>query len=126
MNKIFALLISVVLIFSLAACGVPTDTDNETNSTEIVEQQSTVKWKEFLKEYEAWIDEYILFMNKYKENPADLSLLSDYADMATEITEWASKADEVQVELESSSPAEVAEYSAQLAKLAAKLAKAAY
>ena len=41
------------------------------------------EFKEMMDSYEAFFDEYIAFMEKYKENPTDMSLLSELSDMLT-------------------------------------------
>lgn len=87
---------------------------------------STVAWREFLDEYEAWVDRYVAFYKKYQANPTDLTLLADYATMTSELTEWSTKTEEMEQELESASAAELAEYTAELARIAAKLAQIAY
>jgi hypothetical protein len=72
---------------------VPTD-ENDTNQA-----SSNTSWKQFLKEYEAWIDSYIAIMKKYEANPTDLSLLADIAEFAEETTEWAAKAEDIEDDL---------------------------
>lgn len=49
--------------------------------------------KAFLDEYEDFIDDYIVFMKKYYKNPADITLLNEYADMMQEYSEFAEKVD---------------------------------
>lgn len=83
-------------------------------------------WKEFLADYEAWVDNYVEVAKKYSDNPTDMSILSDYTDMMAELSEWQTKATDVQNELQEASPAEVAEYAAEVARIAAKIAEAAY
>ena len=83
-------------------------------------------WKEFLADYEAWVDNYVEIAKKYSENPTDMSILSDYTNMMTELNEWQTKATDVQNELQEASPAEAAEYAAEVARIAAKIAEAAY
>lgn len=137
MKKFLALLLFVVLVFTISACGSETTTDVSTQEDATVvssqeadapvqETSDTIEWKEFLSEYEAWVDQYIVMMKKYKENPSDLTLLADYSNMMTEMADWAEKTEKMQVELENASSAELAEYSAALAKIAAKIAQAAY
>ena len=48
--------------------------------------------------YEKFFDEYVAIMKKYKANPADLSILADYAkymaqyaDMMKKMEDWESK-----------------------------------
>lgn len=38
--------------------------------------------------YEKFMDEYVAFMKKYKENPSDLGLLADYADYMSKYTDF--------------------------------------
>ncbi len=40
-----------------------------------------VEFKSAMDDYEAFYDEYCEFMNKYKANPTDLTLLGEYSDM---------------------------------------------
>lgn len=77
-----------------------------------------------MKDYEAWVDDYIAIVKKYKENPTDMSILSDYTEMVSEMAEWAKRADEIELELQDTGVA--LEYSAELLRIAAKLAEAAY
>lgn len=145
MKKLLSIVLSLTLILALAACGDKTDNDVESNndvasietsnnvdnSAENDEESpaktaSDAEWKQFLKEYEEWVDEYIEITKKYQDNPSDLSILSDYTDMMTEMAEWTSKAEDMEKELEDASPAELAEYSAELLRIAAKIEKAAY
>ena len=98
----------------------------ETTSSEI-EKDSTgddAEWKQFLKDYEAWVDDYIAIVKKYNDNPTDMSILSDYSEMISEMTDWTERADEIELELEDTDAA--LEYSAELLRIAGKLAEAAY
>ncbi len=46
---------------------------------------------DFLDEYEDFVDEYCEFMKKYSENPTDLTLLADYANIMQEYSDFADK-----------------------------------
>lgn len=83
------------------------------------------EWKAFLQDYSDWVEDYVKIMKKYSENPSDTSILSDYADMVSELAEWQSKAEDVADELEDASPSELAEYSAELLKISTKIAQIA-
>lgn len=103
--------------------------DNENEDTEDVEDtdydtSDDANWKQFLKDYEAWVDDYIVVLKKYKENPTDASILSDYSEMVSEMVDWSDKADEIELELEDTDAA--LEYSAELLRIAGKLSEAAY
>ncbi len=49
------------------------------------------EFKDTLDSYEAFIDEYIAFLQKYQQNPNDVSLLTDYTDYMTKYTELTEK-----------------------------------
>ena len=80
-----------------------------------------VEWVEFLREYEAWVDAYIVFMEKYKANPTDLSLMMDYLDMLQKMIDWAEKADEINNDLTGN---DSKEYLETLTRIIAKLTAA--
>lgn len=102
--------------------SVVSDTTEDSSEDEDGEDTG-YDWQEFIDDYEAWVDDYIDFMAKYKANPTDLSLISDYAEMMTDMSEWSERANEIKDDL---STAEALKYSAELTRIAAKLAKAAY
>ena len=100
---------------------------DETASSETENDTTTgddAEWKQFLKDYEAWVDDYIAIVKKYKDNPSDMTILSDYTEMVSEMADWTERADEIELELEDTSAA--IEYSAELLRIAGKLAEAAY
>ncbi len=101
--------------------SVPATTSDAADTTS---NKTKAEWKQFLKDYEAWVDDYIAIVKKYKNNPTDMSILSDYTDMVSEMAEWTKRADEIELDLEDTS--EALEYSAELLRIAGKLAEAAY
>lgn len=56
------------------------DDESEADSAELVDGMRP-EFKEAMDSYEAFYDEYCDLLKKYKENPTDTSLLSEYADM---------------------------------------------
>jgi tetratricopeptide (TPR) repeat protein len=82
-------------------------------------EKDTVEWKQFIKEYEEWADGYIALVKKQKDNPTDMSILSDYTKALQKLAEWAEKADKVKVALENAP--EALEYAAALARVALKV-----
>lgn len=98
--------------------------DKTTSSESKKSSTDDAKWKQFLKDYEAWVDDYIAIVKKYKNNPTDMSILSDYTEMVSEMAEWSEKADEIELELEDTD--EALEYSKEVLRIAGKLAEAAY
>ena len=77
-----------------------------------------------MKDYEAWVDDYIEIIKKYKDNPTDMSILSDYTEMMSEAAEWTEKADEIELELEDTD--EALEYTKEVLRIAGKITEAAY
>lgn len=44
--------------------------------------------QQWLNDYDSWVTKYISFMRKYKKNPADASMLSDYSRLTSEMSKW--------------------------------------
>lgn len=168
MKKWLAVLLAVVMMMSLAACGekekeeielneiidtafddvkvdaeekeieeipdekeavITEEPEEESNDTEASESDDTsssddAEWRQFIKDYEAWVDEYIELLEKYTDDPTDMSILADYTEMLGEMAEWTEKADELELELEDTD--EALEFSTELLRIAEKLSKAAY
>ena len=125
---------------SLVACGAGDKLTNDSTSTktnavssEIEENIDSIQtdsqennndsaeWKEFLKDYENWVDDYIEIVKKQKENPTDLTLLSEYTNMLSELTEWTEKADDISASIKDTDDA--LEYSKEVLRIAGKLAE---
>lgn len=70
---------------------------SETETSNVSVKNET--WKQFLKDYEDWADRYVEFIKKYKENPNNSSLFSEYSKFLTETVEWTNKAQEYEDEL---------------------------
>lgn len=63
------------------------DRNTESNSAEF----KTVKnCDEFIDQYEAWMDEYVALMEKYKKTPIDLVSSPEYTQMTMQALDWAS------------------------------------
>ena len=73
--------------------------------------------------YEAFFDEYIDFMKKYKENPSDLSLISEYTEYLSKYSDYMSKLSAV--DTDSLSAADLAYYTEVNARITKKLAEVA-
>jgi len=52
-------------------------------------------WREFLKDYEEFVDAYIQVFKKYMKNPLDFSILNEYTDMMNKADEWSDKYDNI-------------------------------
>jgi hypothetical protein len=72
--------------------------------------------EEFLNGYEKFMDKYIAVIKKMKNNPSDMSVMTDYTSMMTEATEWSSKTADCAAD---------AEFAAKFAAIQMKIANAA-
>lgn len=79
-------------------------------------------FKETMDSYETFFDSYIEFMNKYKENPSDLSLLSEYADYMSKYSDYMSKLSAI--DTKNLSAADLAYYTEVHARILKKIANA--
>ena len=80
-------------------------------------------FKETMDSYEAFFDEYIEFMQKYKEDPSDLMLLSEYTDFLSKYTEYMGKLSAI--DKEELSTADALYYAEVSARISKKLTDAA-
>ena len=73
-----------------------------TTTTQKVETTSTTKaatntiglrsdFKQAMDSYESFMNEYVIFMKKYKNNPADLTILNDYSNYTTKYADYVDK-----------------------------------
>jgi hypothetical protein len=84
---------------------------------------SSSEWREFLREYEEWVDNYIELMNKYNENPMDMTIMSDYMEAVLELTEWQEKIDSLESDLTGD---DLEEYLETILRISAKLSQLVY
>ncbi len=140
MKKLVCLILTVLMIMSLVACNgndkldsssevIETNSEsfeseenvdiNQTNSEE--ESGDSAEWKEFLKDYEKWVDDYIAIVKRQKENPTDITILTEYTKMLADLTKWTEKADKIAKSIEGTNDA--LEYSKEVLRIAGKLAE---
>ena len=111
----------------------PTETDAEPSSEETTPATTEAKenkdddtinpdFKAAMDSYEKFMDEYVAFMKKYKNNPTDLSLLSDYAEYMSDYADFV--ADFEGWENEDLNAAELAYYVDVQARVSKKLLEA--
>lgn len=93
------------------------ETVNESGSSEDV----TPEFKAAMDSYEAFFDEYISFMNKYKESGYDASMLTDYTNYMNSYTETMKKISEI--DTDSLSTADMLYYSEVNFRISSKLAE---
>ena len=79
----------------------PTDPGGDTTNSggDTGTPGTTYDWREFLREYEEWVDTYIDFLEKYNADPTNLTLITELLDFSNRMIEWAEKADLVELEL---------------------------
>lgn len=61
-----------------------------------VSKSSGSDCEKYLKEYEKFVMDYIEIIKKYKKNPTDNSILSDYTRMVSEANDWTTKIQDCQ------------------------------
>ena len=64
---------------------------NESNTSDVSSNEMRPEFKEAMDSYEAFYDEYCAFMKEYSENPSDLTLLSQYGEMMTQLSDMTEK-----------------------------------
>lgn len=67
------------------------DSDSSSSSESNDLSSSSGDCDEFLEGYEEFMDNYVAILKKYKNNPSDMSILSDYTSLTSEAQEWATK-----------------------------------
>jgi gas vesicle protein len=100
-----------------AVAGLATALGSTTKSS----SSSNVNWKKAMDDYEKFVDDYVSFMKKYKANPTDMSLLTEYASMAQKATTASDSISKVQSDLSGS---DLVEFTKRYSKIAAKMASA--
>jgi len=83
-----------------------TSTDESVTSvnTTIINEQSSSKadtygWKEYLADYEEFMNSYIELLAKQKKNPNNLTLMTDYLKALQKLTEFSEKSSQIQKDL---------------------------
>ena len=143
LSRLLPLCLCLSLSFAAYGCGNDISSDNHSNditdevndiindttdseaAVDTTAAPETAQWRKFLADYEAWVDSYITVVQKYKANPTDFTILAEYTEMAIELAKWSEEADEMAASLNNASVQELAEYSAELSRIALKLAQAA-
>jgi hypothetical protein len=89
-------------------------TEESASTTEAESTESQSDCDEFIKDYEEFVNSYISIAKKMKANPSDMSIMSEYTEMASKAATMQTKAGDCSD----------AKYVDKLAKLATKLATA--
>jgi len=88
---------------------------SESSSANATSSSSSVDCDKFIKDYESFVNNYITILKKYKKNPSDASILSEYTEMMQKAVEMQSNA----------SNCSDAKYATKLMELANKMATVA-
>ena len=88
--------------------------DESAGSTEVESTESKTDCDGFIKDYEEFVNSYIAIAKKMKANPSDMTIMSEYTEMASKAATMQTKAGDCSD----------AKYVDKLAKLATKLATA--
>jgi hypothetical protein len=64
-----------------------------------VADYSDSEWRQFLREYEEWVDDFAILAERHLANPTDLSLMRDYLDSMTRMLEWSERASTIELNL---------------------------
>lgn len=83
---------------SSTSIGEEKQTNNAISTPSVAPSPNPAKsenksFRNFLAEYEKFMNKYVDFMKKYKSNPSDMSLISEYGKMIEQYAEWAKKSD---------------------------------
>ncbi|WP_302392144.1 DUF6591 domain-containing protein [Eggerthella sinensis] len=142
-KKIALALCTAMVAFGLVACGGSPASDDAENSASVSTSSpssetrsndeappsdaqasgTTTDLKDAMDSYEAFIDEYVEFMEKYKSAEDASSLLADYSEYMSKYADAMAKIDEI--DESSLSPADLAYYSEVQTRVAEKLLKVA-
>ena len=105
--------------------NIDTDTGGEdvhiTQSTDTPTVNGIEAWRQFLIDYEAWMEAYIEFMARFSANPSDMTLLLEYIALIEQLGEWSVRSEEIELEL-ANNPAALAEYMATLTRILLRMA----
>jgi hypothetical protein len=58
------------------------------------------EWNAILDDYERYVNSYIAFIKKQKENPADMAIVAEYQELMSQGVEWSTKMSEASSGLE--------------------------
>ena len=138
-KKIFGMITTLIVVLTLGLTGCVKQANKghngaETKVEETASTEENIKndktdntsdedWRQFLKEYELWVDDYVSFMKKYSENPTDASFSADYAKLMSKISEWNEKAKNIENSLKDASPEVLAEYYETLNRILKKMSR---
>lgn len=117
----------MLMVFSLVGCSDSKEESNINLSEGVtsINEIDIIEWRQFLRDYEAWVDEYIAKFEKYKENPEDVTIMSEYTKMIPEILEWEERSQNIEAGFKDGKEA-LEEYLEEILRIEEKFAEAVY
>ena len=62
--------------------------ESSSNSTESGDFKDAKNCDEFIDQYEKWMDDYVVLIDKFMKNPTDADLMNEYMKVAEESMNW--------------------------------------
>ena len=102
MNRVIITIVCIAL-FSFTACKEKPKSqedeqqitiemsEGEEASSELGGKEVSGDCEDFIDDYEAWMEQYIALLGKYKEDPVALATSPEYTEMTMEMMVWSSK-----------------------------------
>jgi len=75
--------------------AIDKDDESESNTEIIDDSSSSDEWDSVLDDYESYVDDYVAIIKKQKENPTDMSIMTEYQELMQKGTEWSTKMSEM-------------------------------
>lgn len=94
------------------------DDESESNTEIIDDSSSSDEWDSVLDDYESYVDDYVAIIKKQKENPTDMSIMTEYQELMQKGTEWSTKMSEMSSNFGTEQLSRMLEIQAKLSKAA--------
>lgn len=93
---------------------------SSSSSSSSTSSSTSSDWKQLIKDYESWVDDYTTFMKKYKDADSSQlsSMMSDYTKLLSDMTDWTEKMEDMEDNLSGS---DLTEYLKELTRITQKL-----
>jgi len=97
MKTVMSIIFCTALLFT--SCGSNQSNEKSTRDTdqssdksiESSDLKNAKDCDEFIDQYEKWMDDYIVLIDKYLKNPMDATLMEEYMTVAEESIDWMSQ-----------------------------------
>ena len=96
------------------------NSSSSSSNTSTSNNTASAEWRQFVKDYEAWVDKYVAFMKKYKNaGPSEIAgMMSDYTSLLSEMSNWSSRAESIKGTLSSG---DIIEYASEITRITQKM-----